>query len=500
VSDEGLFLAIDQGTSSTRAILYDLEGTALARADRALASRAVRPGWVEQSPTDILGSVVETVAEVLALAPPGRPVVAAGLANQGETVVAWDAASGEPLAPAVSWQCRRSEPIVARIAAAGHGPRVRELTGLPLDAYFSAGKMTWLLEHVDGVRQAARAGRLRLGTVDAWITARLGDEPITDLSTASRTQLLDVRALTWHPWLLDLFGVPDATLPRIVGTTGPLATLRHPGWPVQLALTAAACDQPAALVGDAGLVAGAAKATYGTGVFVVANAGDRPPDRTSLEASIGWRLANGTTAHILQGGVLSAGAFVRWLGDGLGLPLPLEDIGRLADEATDSAGIRILPALSGLGAPWFVPGARVVVSGLTGATRPAHVARAAIDAIAHRVCDIIDALAETSLDRDPAVRAVPALTELRVDGGLTRLVPLMQRQADLLGLPVAVVDDVESTARGIALLAACGAGRLDPAAVRPAPVSHRLEPRLSEHARMDERAAWQAFVERAAGL
>ena len=256
MTEREVILAIDQGTSSTRAVLYDRDLEVLASARRPLRMTNPAPGWSEQSPTEILASVVESVAEVLGQLPPYARVVAAGLANQGETVVAWDATTGRPLAPAVSWECRRSEPIVVALAAAGHGPAIRASTGLPLDAYFSAGKMAWLQQNVDAVASARRAGRLRLGTVDAWLTQRLAGRAITDVSTASRTQLMDLGTLSWDPWLLECFGIDETCLPRIGPTVGRLGTLRHPSWPVSLAFTAAICDQQAALAGDAGLEVG----------------------------------------------------------------------------------------------------------------------------------------------------------------------------------------------------------------------------------------------------
>jgi glycerol kinase len=417
-------------------------------------------------------------------------VVAAGLANQGETTMAWDADSGEPLSGAVSWQCRRSESVVRELADAGFGPEVRRRTGLPLDAYYSAGKMTWLLRNEPAVAHAARDERLRLGTVDAWLIARLDGSALTDPSTASRTQLFGLDRGDWDPWLLDRFGVAERWLPPIAPTAGELATLRHRSWPVELPLRAAACDQQAALAGNAGLTPGAAKVTYGTGAFLVADAGtDVPPSRV-LEVSVAWRLGMAPMVYVLQGGVLSAGSVGSWLEQGLGLS-GAADLGRLAASAPDAGGVRMLPALGGIGAPWYRPDARGVLAGLTAATRPGNLARALIDAICHRVCDLVDALAESGR---------PCPDVLRADGGLTRVDTLMQRQADLLGVPVAVVDDPESTSRGIALLAAVGAGLRGAGANRPAAVARTFEPRLDPGRREADRSSWRSFVTAASAL
>ena len=286
---QDLLVAIDQGTTSTRAIAFDRSLRPVASCSIRLETANPAPGWVEQDPEAIVDSVVASVASILEeIGGPGR-VIAAGLANQGETVVAWDAEDGRALAPAIGWQCRRSLPIVERLRRAGLEDAIRERSGLPLDPYYSAGKLAWLLEHNEEVRSASAQGRLRFGTVDAWLTARLdGGDARTDTSTASRTQLLSLATLGWDDDLLGWFGVAGATLPRVVPTAGELGELAHERWRGALPLRAMSCDQQAALAGHGAFAPGAIKATYGTGVFVLANAGRHRDAVRGLETSIAW--------------------------------------------------------------------------------------------------------------------------------------------------------------------------------------------------------------------
>jgi glycerol kinase len=500
VTDD-LVLAIDEGTSSARAIAYDTTWTPVASAGRRLATNHPQPGWAEQDPDEILRAVIDVVAEVLEDVGGRGRIAAVGLANQGETVVAWDRTSGEPLAPAILWSCRRSGAIVERAADAGHGPRVRELTGLPLDPYFSASKLRWLLEEVPAVAGAAADGRLAVGTVDAWLTARLGASgrgptgARTDPSTASRTQLLGLAERDWHAALLEIWGVERGVLPAIVPTTGDLGELEAPSWGGPLPLRAMVCDQQAALAGQGGHRVGATKATFGTGVFVLANAGsDVPVPPDGILATIAWVDAAGRPTYALDGGVFSAGSLLDWLHADLGLVDAPAALDALAAGAPDAGGVRILPALAGLGAPWWEPDARVVVAGLSAATRRPHLARAALDAIAERTADVVEAMA-------PAIPTAGHDAPLRVDGGLTGSTVLVQRLADLLGRPVEVAADSESTALGTALLAAIGAGRLDePGAAAVASTARTAAPALDATTRATERAGWRAFVGRAVAL
>jgi glycerol kinase len=480
-----LLLGIDEGTSAVKAVLYDGDLRTLreARREKALAHR--RPGWVEQDPEEVLTAVVDAVAEVLADAPAG--VDACGLDHQGESVLAWDAETGVPLTPIVTWQDKRSQEILDRLDAAGSADEIRRRSGMPLDPYFSAGKLSWLLEHEPAVAKARDDGTLRLGTVDSFLCDRLGAGFATDPSTASRTQL---GAPDWDPALLDVFGVPGAALPTILDTAGDLGTLRHPSWPMELPLRARVVDQQAALAGAGCVKPGLVKATYGTGVFVLAHAGDqRPEPGGGLLPTIAWRVG-GRVEWAIDGGVFTAGALLEWLSRDLGLAADPAALAAAARQVQDAGGVRVLPALAGVGAPWWRPEARAVIAGLTSGTRPAHIARAALEAIAWRVADIVS-----------VIRATVPVEVLRVDGGLTRDATLLQLQADAAGVAVQV-GAVDATAAGAAALAAVGAGiwgsTLEIA--ERIPTGARVEPTGDRAWREGAHADWRGFVERAAAL
>jgi glycerol kinase len=486
-----LVIGIDQGTTSTRAIAFDRGWRSVAHAAHPLDTVHPAPGWVELDAEAVLASVVDTVGSVVdEVGGPGR-IAAVGLANQGETVVAWDAATGTPLGPAIVWSCRRSEPIVERLRTSSHAQAISTLTGLPLDPYFSASKMTWSLEELPDVAAAAARGTLRFGTVDAWVTARLGTASpagITDPSTASRTQLYGLTTGDWHPDLMRWFGIDASTLPAIVPTAGFAGELRHERWG-SLPLTALACDQQAALAGHGAFDAGDVKATYGTGVFVLANAGARREPAAGLETSIAWTLPDGRADAVLQGGVFAAGALIDWLRDDLGLIDDAAMTGPLAASVPNDAGVMVLPALGGLGAPWYRPDARAVIAGLTAAAGRTHVVRAALDGIAHRVADVVDAMADAI-----GMTGRP----IRVDGGLTANRYLLQRQADVLGRGIEVASVAQTTALGIAGLAAIGAGIASLDDVRAAnPIDAVVTPLIASTERDRERRRWRAFVESA---
>src|SRR5919204_6698971 len=358
-----LLLGIDEGTTGVKAALFDEDLRTVREARRDKVNRHPKPGWVEQDPEEVLDTVVDAVAELLA----DRPDVAAcGLDHQGESVLAWDAESGRALTPIVTWQDKRSQTVLDRLEAEGRADSVRERSGMPLDPYFSAGKLAWLLEHDAAVARALDAGTLRLGTVDSFLCDRLGAGLRTDASTASRTQL---GAPDWDPALLELFGVPGDALPAIADTAGDLGALRHDAWPVELPLRARLVDQQAALAGAGCVEPGLVKATYGTGVFVLAHAGgERPGPGGGLLPTVAWRVA-GNVEWAIDGGVFTAGALLDWLSRDLGLA---PDPGALAAQAAtvnDTDGVKVLPALSGLGAPWWRPAARAVIAGLTSGSR-----------------------------------------------------------------------------------------------------------------------------------
>jgi glycerol kinase len=480
-----LLLGIDEGTSAVKAILFDAELRPLREARREKALSYPRPGWVEQDPEEVLRAVVEAVGELLADAP--GEIVACGLDHQGESVLAWDASTGAALTPIVTWQDKRSQEALDRLERDGLAEEVRERSGMPLDPYFSAGKLAWLLEHDEAVAEAYERGVLRLGTVDAFLCERLGAGFHTDPSTASRTQL---GAPEWDPWLLGVFGVPGDALPPIVDTVGEIGVLRHESWPVELPLRARCVDQQAALAGAGCVEPGLTKATYGTGVFVLANVGgDRPAPIGGLLPTVAWSVA-GEVEWALDGGVFTAGALLEWLSRDLGLAADPPALAAAAATVDSSDGVRVLPALAGLGAPWWRSDATAVVAGMTAGVRPAHVARAALESIAWRVADIVE-----------VVRAQAPVEALRVDGGLTRDELLLQLQADAAGVPVER-GAVDATAAGAAALAAVGAG-LWPSTASIAeriPVGERVEPARDDEWRAREHAAWRRFVERAAEL
>jgi len=484
-----LLLGVDEGTSAVKAVLYDTDLRPVAEARRDKPLTHPRPGWVEQDPEHVLVAVVDAVAEVLREA--DGDVVACGLDHQGESVLAWEAGEAEPLTPIVTWQDKRSQEALDWLESGGGAELVRERSGLPLDPYFSAGKLAWLLEHAPAVARARDAGTLRMGTVDSWLCDVLGAGFATDPSTASRTQLSAPGAPDWDSELLAAFGVPREALPPIRDSVGELGTLRHPDWGRELPLRAQVVDQQAALAGAGCVEAGQVKATYGTGVFVLAHAGDVLPDPSAagLLPTVAWRV-DGRVEYALDGGVFTAGALLEWLSRDLGLAPDPAGLAELAGQVKDSGGVRVLPALAGLGAPWWKPGASGVVAGLTAGTRPGHVGRAALEAIAWRVADILAAVAEQA-----------PVASLRVDGGLTRDPLLLQLQADATGVPVER-GMVDATAAGAAALAAVGSGTWASIAEIGAriPAGDRIEAVRDDAWRAVAHADWRAFVQRAISL
>ena len=476
-------LGIDEGTSAVKAVLYDGDLRPLAEARREKRLSYPRSGWVEQDPAEVLDAVVAAVSELLQSVT--EPVTACGLDHQGESVLAWDADTGRPLTPIVTWQDKRSQEVLDRLEATGHGQEVRERSGLPLDPYFSAGKLAWLLEHDSAVQHALDAKTLRMGTVDSFLCDRLGAGFATDPSTASRTQL---GAPQWDSALLELFGVPAGVLPAIAETAGELGVLHHDTWPQELPLRARCVDQQAALAGAGCVRPGLVKATYGTGVFVLAHAGAvRPSPGGGLLPTVAWDV-NGRVEWAVDGGVFTAGALLDWLSSDLRLAPDPAALATAAAEVEDAGGVRVLPALAGMGAPWWRPDARAVIAGLSASARPAHIALAALEGIAWRVADIVSVIQD-------AVR----VQVLRVDGGLTRDPTLLQLQADAAGVTVQR-GLLDATAAGAAALAAVGAGVWSSTLEieERIPSGDRFEPQRDARWRADAHADWRSFVERAA--
>jgi glycerol kinase len=479
-------LGIDEGTTGVKAALFDERLRPLREARRDKVNRHPRPGWVEQDGEEVLAAVVEAVAELLEDAP--GEVVACGLDHQGESVLAWDAESGSPLTPIVVWQDKRSQEVLDRLG--DHEEEIKRLSGLPFDPYFSAAKLAWLLEHDNGVQRARDAGTLRMGTVDSFLCDRLGAGFATDASTASRTQLHALGRPGFDARLGELFGVPLDVLPEVRATAGELGTLRHESWPVELRLCGQVVDQQAALAGAGCVAPGRVKATYGTGVFVLGHAGSEVPRPAGgLLPTVAWEV-DGTTEYAIDGGVFAAGAMLEWMCRELGLAERPAALAELAREVDDSAGARVLPGLAGIGAPWWRPNARAVLSGIHGGTTRAHMARAALEGIAWRVADVV-----------AAMRDGVEVSSLRVDGGLTNEPLLLQLQADTIGVRVDAAG-ADATVLGAAVLAAVGSGTMGSLAEAAdlLPVDRSVEPRRDDAWRAAEHERWRAFVEAAADL
>ena len=450
--DRDHILAIDQGTTSTRAVIYDARLRPVGQGQVEVPPTYPRPGWVEHDPAAILASVTATVELALAGAnlDPGR-VAAIGLTNQRETTVVWDRATGRAIAPAIVWQDRRTGDFCERHRDSR--PWLAERTGLVLDPYFSATKIAWLLDHVPGARARADAGELAAGTVDSWLIWHLtgGSQHVTDATNASRTLLMDLRSLAWADDLCSFFAVPPAILPAIRPSVADFgATRGFPGLPDGLPIRGVAGDQQASLAGQGCLASGQAKCTYGTGAFLLAHTGDRVvPSTRGLVTTLAASLDGGAPQYALEGSVFIAGAAVQWFRDGLRAVGAAAEVDRLSEQADPESGVLFVPALTGLGAPHWEPEARGTLFGLTRATSVADLARATLEGVAFQISDLIDAM---------NADLVSPMTDLRVDGGMARSDPFLRFQADLLNLELHRSPQTESTALGAALLAGLGVG------------------------------------------
>jgi glycerol kinase len=445
-------LALDQGTTGSTALVFDAERDVVGRGYREFPQHFPRPGWVEHDADDIW-AVTRTVAgDALDAAGVGiGDLVAVGITNQRETVCVWDPATGEPLHRALVWQDRRTADTCARLRAEGHEPLVRERTGLVIDPYFSATKIGWLLDHVDGLRERAESGRAVFGTVDAWLAFQLTGDHVTDPSNASRTMLYDIRTGAWDEELCALFGdIPVRSLPRVAPSIGTFGTVRPDAlFGHEVPLAGIAGDQQAALYGQACLDPGTAKNTYGTGAFVLLNAGDAPPPvADALVGTVGWQIGQRTT-YALEASIFMAGAAVQWLRDGLHIISSAAETEALAASLAGNDGVYLVPAHAGLGAPYWDPYARGTIVGLTRGSGRAHLARATLEAIAYQTVDAVRAM--------EAAAGRPAQS-LKADGGATANAWLMQFQADVLGVPVVLPEVLETTALGAASLAGVAVG------------------------------------------
>ena len=487
-------LALDQGTTSSRAILFDASGSPRATAQREITQHYPQPGWVEHDPEEIWSSQLGVVTEVMAAARVAASDVAAiGISNQRETTLLWDRDTLAPLHPAIVWQDRRTAAAVDALAAGGFGAEIQRRTGLVPDAYFSATKLAWLLDEVDGARARAERGELAFGTVDSWLLARAtgGEVHASDVSNASRTMLFNIHTLAWDAEILEALDIPTAVLPEVVDSSQVVAQA-SPAPLAGVPIAGMAGDQQAATFGQACFGVGQAKNTYGTGCFMMLNTGAQPtPSRNRLLTTVAWRRA-GETAYALEGSVFVAGAVVQWLRDGLGLLQNAEDIEALAGSVADSGGVYLVPAFAGLGAPHWDPYARGTIVGLTRGSGAAHLARAALEAIAFQSYDVAEAMAA-----DSGV----ALAEMRVDGGASRNDLLMQLQADLLGVPIVRPKVTETTALGAAFLAGLAVGfwRDERQLAELWQVDRVFEPAAPSDETAARYRGWQRALERAKG-
>jgi glycerol kinase len=486
-------LALDQGTTSSRAILFDSNGHARASANQEFKQYYPQPGWVEHDAEEIWQSQ-RAVAEKVLCEAKARPqeVAAIGITNQRETVVLWDRKTGQPIHPAIVWQCRRTAPMCDRIRAEGFDKTLRSKTGLMTDAYFSGTKIAWLLENVPGARDRAEREELAAGTIDSWLLWKLtgGQTHATDVSNASRTLLFNIGSLDWDDEILGYFKIPRSLLPEARDSSGVIAETDLLG--TRTPIAGVAGDQQASLFGHQCFERGSAKNTYGTGLFLLMNAGEEIPRPASgLVATVGWR-RNGKTIYALEGSVFIAGAALQWLRDEVGLLHKAADSEKMATAVPDTGGVYFVPAFVGLGAPHWDAYARGTIVGITRGTNRNHLVRAALESIAYQTREVVEAMARDS-GAHPGV--------LRVDGGAARNDFLCQFQADVLGIPVERPRTTESTALGAAYLAGLAVGfwKDESELAAQYKIAHRFEPHMPESRREELYAGWLRAVARAKG-
>jgi glycerol kinase len=443
-------LAIDQGTTSTRSILFDEGAAVVAVAQREFPQHYPADGWVEHDPEDIWRDALATAREAIAPAQPAQ-IAAIGITNQRETTLLWERRTGQPIYNAIVWQDRRTAPACARLKAEGHEPAVQARTGLLLDPYFSGTKLAWLLDNVPGARARAEAGELAFGTVDSFLLWRLtgGRVHATDATNASRTLLFDIHRQAWSDDLLELFRIPASVLPEVRDNAGLFGETDPALFGVAIPITGMAGDQQAALIGQASFTAGSAKATYGTGCFMLLNTGESPvASKHRLLTTTAYRL-DGRACYAIEGSIFVAGAAIKWLRDGIGIITHASQTDDLATRVADNGGVYMVPAFVGLGAPHWQPDARGLITGLTLGTSAAHLARAALEAVAYQTAELVGAMVADGAGRPAA---------LRVDGGMSANDWLCQFLADMLRMPVERPSNLETTALGAAFLAGLGVG------------------------------------------
>ncbi len=486
-------LALDQGTTSSRALLLGQDGHIHGLAQAPFRQMFPRPGWVEHDPVEIWSSQLGVATEALAQANATADSVAAiGITNQRETTIVWDRKTGEPISNAIVWQDRRTSAFCDEIRKRGHEKLIQRKTGLVIDAYFSASKIRWLLDNVPGAKERAHRGELAFGTVDSWLIWKLtaGARHVTDVTNASRTMLFDLHTLRWDDELLYLFEIPASLLPEVVGSSEVCG--KTAGVLGGIPIAGIAGDQQAALFGQMCTQPGMVKCTYGTGSFMLVNTGEQPmASRNKLLTTVAWRI-NGRTSYALEGSIFIAGAVVQWLRDELQIIRSAEEIEALAASVPDNGGVYVVPAFSGLGAPHWDQYARGAILGLTRGSTRAHIARAALEGIAFQVADVLAAMESDS--------GVP-LQELRVDGGAARNNLLMQIQADLLGVPVTRPANPETTVLGATYLAGLAVGYWpDQETIRKQWTAEaQFSPRIDVQQRHERRTGWARALERSRG-
>ena len=495
--DKHYVLAIDQGTTSSRAILFDRAGRIAGSAQREFTQIFPQPGWVEQDPRDILTSVYTTITELLnRYQVDPRTIAGIGITNQRETTVVWDKATGQPIHNAVVWQSRQSHAICEQLKAAGHEPLIRRRTGLLIDAYFSATKIRWILDHVEGAQSRAERGELLFGTIDSWLIWNLSGRQahVTDVTNAARTLLFDIHALQWDDELLALFNIPRAMLPQVRSSSEVYATTQPQFFFDQhLPIAGIAGDQQAALFGQACFEPGMAKNTYGTGCFMLMNTGDKAvTSENGLLTTIAWGI-DGHVEYALEGSIFVAGSVVQWLRDGLRMFGKSSDCQAYAERAADNGGVYLVPAFVGLGAPYWRSDVRGAMFGLTRGTTKEHFIRAAVESMAYQTRDVLAAM-----QADAGIE----LKELRADGGAIANDFMAQFQSDILGVPVLRPQVAETTALGAAYLAGLATGFWSSRAeiAEQWAVDRRFTPQMPADQREALYAGWQQAVDATMGF
>ena len=445
-------LALDQGTSSSRAIVFDGHGHPKAVSQREFTQIFPKPGWVEHNPMEIWSSQTSVIAEAItSIGINGADIAAIGITNQRETTIVWDAETGEPVYNAIVWQDRRTSELCDALKKDGRTDLIRSKTGLIIDAYFSATKILWILENVPGARKKADEGRLRFGTVDTWLIWMLtrGEKHVTDVSNASRTMLFNIHSLEWDKDLLDLFGIPASMMPEVRSSSEVYGYTKTTLFAHEVPIAGIAGDQQAALFGQMCTEPGSVKNTYGTGCFMLMNSGEKPiMSSNSLLTTVAWKIGERVN-YALEGSIFVAGSVVQWLRDGLGIIRSSSEVEALAASVPDNGGVFFVPALTGLGAPHWDQYAKGSIYGISRGTTAAHIARAALEGIAFQTMDIV-----TAMEKDAGI----TLKELKVDGGASRNDLLMQFQSDILGTDVIRPKVTETTALGAAYLAGLAVG------------------------------------------